>query len=113
MFVQGSNLPIVLTFDEDASTFQDLSVIVYPRNETTASAILSWGIDDVVIDGQEVICPIEQSDLMPPNLVITEDKNVAIEIKWMGEDDAVYNNVIVYDYISYRKDNTVLGTSNV
>lgn len=109
MLVQGSNLPIILTFDEDASTFQDLSVIVYPRSETTASAILSWGIDDVVIDGQEVICPIEQSDLMPPNLVISEDLNVAIEIKWLGENDTIYNSALIYDYISYRKDTTILG----
>lgn len=109
MLVQGSNLPILLTFDEDASTFQDLSVKVYPRESTSDNPILSWGINDVTINEHEVICPIAQSDLMSPNLTITEDLNVAIEIKWLGETDTVYNNAVVYDYISYRKDSTVLG----
>ena len=109
MLVQGSNLPIVLTFDEDPSTFQDISVIVYPRGSTTANAILSWGLQDVTIAGYDVICPIAQTDLMSPNLVITEDLNVAMEIKWLREDDSIENNVTVYDYISYRKDTTILG----
>lgn len=110
MLVQGSNLPIILTFDEDASTFQDLSVIVYPRESTSDNPILSWGIDDVTIDEYEVICPIAQADLMSPKLTITEDLNVAIEIKWLGANDTVYNNGVVYDYISYRKDTTILGS---
>lgn len=112
MLVQGSNLPILITFEEDdPSTFQDLSVIVYPRGSTSSSAILSWGINDVEIDGNEVLCPIDQEDLMPPNYTITEDTNISIEIKWLGEDDNVYNVAIVHDYIAYRKDTTVLGDS--
>ena len=109
MLVQGSNLPIILTFDEDASTFQDLSVKVYERTGTADNPILSWGMNDVTIDEQEVICPIAQADLMSPNLVLTEDLNVAIEIKWLGETDTVYNSALIYDYISYRKDTTILG----
>ena len=110
MLVQGSNLPILLTFDEDASTFQDLSVKVYPRESTSDNPILSWGINDIEkFDEYEVHCPIAQSDLLPPNLTITADLNVAIEVKWLGENDTVYNIATAYDYISHRRDTTILG----
>lgn len=106
MIVQGTNLPIIITFDEDASTFQSLSVILRPRDSVTA--IKTWNLSSVEIAGPEVQCPIEQEDLFAPNLNITEDLNVAIEIKWMNATDTVENAAIFYDYISFRADNTIL-----
>lgn len=106
MIVRGTNLPIIITFDEDASTFQSLSVILRPRDSTTA--IKTWNLSSVEVEGSEVRCPIEQGDLFAPNLSITEDLNVAIEIKWMNATDAVENAVIFYDYISFRADTTIL-----
>ena len=113
MLVQGSNLPIIITFDDDPNTFQDISVAIYERTESSSNPILLWNKENVLIDEYDVICPIDQTDLMSPKLVIEEDLNVAIEIKWLGEDDTVYNNETVYDYISHRKDSTILGTSVV
>lgn len=109
MLICGTNLPIILTFDEEANTLQDLSVIIYPRGATSEQAIKSWRLQNCFIDGKDVICPINQSDLMADKLGITEDLNIGIEIKWLGENDTVYNNIIVWDYISYRKDTSVLS----
>ena len=108
MLVQGSNCPIVLQFDDDPSTFLDMSVLIYPRGSDKSRTILSWGIEDVVIDGNNVILPISQSDLLPPNLTISEDTNIAMEVKWLDSEEGTEHSQIIYDFISHREDSTIM-----
>lgn len=106
MIVRGTNLPIILTFDDDASTFQDISVMLYPRNSSSDDAIKLWDIADLVINENEVQCPLEQSDTL--NLDMTEDMNVTVEIKWMTAENNVEHSALYHTYIAYRKDTTEL-----
>ena len=55
---QGSNNPLVIEFDEPV-TIPVLSVSLW---DSRGNTLKSWKTDDVTIDGQRIICPLEENE---------------------------------------------------
>lgn len=59
--IQGTNEPIRIDFEQedDISDSLDFHVAIYTRNK---DQIAHWTIDEMVMDGQSVYCPLTQDE---------------------------------------------------
>jgi len=109
MIVQGSNNPIIVSFDEDVSSIQDWSMSLYGEDKRGAPGDLlkHWGLDDVEIDENSVSAPLSQEETLAfPPCVAT------LEIKWLNADDLIFHSKKVRIRIDGRNDSTHLMTSD-
>lgn len=99
MIYQGTNAPFTISFDEMASELDDICVSLFDKRDTK---LKHWSKEDVVFDGNLVICPIKQEE--------SSDFTVGrcrFQIKFMFE--GVVNFVNVEDVIKPSDDKCVLG----
>lgn len=87
MIIQGSNLPIIIPFEEDTSDIKDLSVSLFGENKRGDANVLlkHWGKDDVVIEEGSIIAPMSEGDTLGfiPGVAV-------LEAKWLSQDDNIY-----------------------
>lgn len=63
MIVQGSNNPIVLTFDSNVSDCDDLVVTCWDKTKSASGVMLKiWHKGDMQISGNMAVLPITQED---------------------------------------------------
>lgn len=86
MIVQGSNNPLVLTFDESVDNIPSLLVTLWSRNGMSTRPIKAWTRDDMMINGETVVCPLAESETA--NLV---SANLILEAKGLdGEGNTIF-----------------------
>lgn len=78
MIVQGTNVPLAVTFDEDVSSIPTLVATLWLKDGTL---IKQWEKSDMEIDGETVYLPLDESET-----VNIAPGFVSLEIK--GLDDA-------------------------
>jgi len=101
MIIQGTNLPIILEWDDiNDAPFSDLSVSL--RNEI--GELKHWTLDDCVVedDGLHIECPITQDESMN-----WEEGPCTIEAKWHDAQQNI-SHMLVHDQIRYWGDKTNL-----
>ena len=71
---QGSNLPLVVTLDMDATELTALSVSLWNENQKSGGPIKAWTMSDVNIDNDTVACPLteEETAAFPQETLILE-----------------------------------------
>ena len=77
MIVQGMNSPVVITFDEDVSGFDELVVSLWdPKRPERAVKV--WQMEEMTIDADTVSCPVtqEMSAAWPSGQLVLEAKGV-------------------------------------
>jgi hypothetical protein len=83
MIYQGSNSPIVITFDEPADGLKDLSIGLYDKSK---NPLKTWNLDTVEISGNDVTCPLTQEETSA-----MEDGYVTFLVKWSdGDGDVIF-----------------------
>jgi hypothetical protein len=100
MIYQGSNSPIVITFDAAIDGLKDLSVGLYDKHQ---KPLKKWIMSDVTISGNEVICPLTQAET-----VAMHEGNATLLVKWSDSDGDVLFAQEATVYISPRADKIVL-----
>lgn len=70
---QGTNSPIIIVYPDDVSDSTDLHVGLY---DARGNELIHWTKETLVINGNEVRCPLEQYQTMdlPPGAVCLESK---------------------------------------
>lgn len=105
MIIQGSNLPIIIPFDEDISDIKDLSVSLFGENKRGDANMLlkHWDIDDIVIEEGSITVPLSESDTLGfiPGVAV-------LEAKWLSQDDNIYPLYTSRIRICGRQDKTLL-----
>ena len=105
MIIQGSNLPITISFDEDMSNIKDWSMSLFGENKRGEADILlkHWGIEDVDIDGETISAPLTESETLGfiPGVAV-------LEIKWLSDEDTIYQSETYRIRICGRQDKTLL-----
>ena len=90
---QGSNNPLVITFDEDVEV-SSMTISLWSRGTRMTSGLLKlWTIDDVTIEGNSIICPLEEQE--------TADfpaGNLSLEVKGLDED----GNTVFWEQANVR-----------
>lgn len=97
--IQGSNAPIILTFDEDASCFSDLSVLLSHGGRK----LKHWTMAELQIDGNVVTAPLTQEETMG-----FLEGECTIEVKWLDSEGGTQFAEVVRDTIVGRRDKTLL-----
>lgn len=103
MIVQGSNTPIVLTFDTNAEKLKDISVALVKNGKV----LYQWGkVDDdaeMRFDGKTVYCLLDQtvSIKLPAGLC-------QVKAKWLDEDGQIEFGKTYYETIIPWEDKTIL-----
>ncbi len=59
--IQGTNSPIRLEVDDDASDSIDISITLF---DSSQNELKHWGINDVTIETNIITCPLTQDDTM-------------------------------------------------
>lgn len=98
--IQGSNQPIIVTFDNDITDIKDLHVALFSNHEP----LKEWYMDDIIIEGNTATCPLKQAETLS-----FKRGACTIEIKWMDEEGDVYLSEIVRSQIIRRDDIHVIG----
>lgn len=90
MIIQGSNAPILLTFESSMESIVDFSAALVSRQLSGEATILKqWGKEDISISDTDVALPLEQEETMEfPNHVCS------LEIKWVDENDIHFADVV-------------------
>ena len=90
MIIQGSNLPITVTFDQDIT---DIPLIVATLWAGQGSMIKRWDMADMEIEGDTATLPIseEETSALPCGFI-------ALDVKGLDED----RNTIFWDEASIR-----------
>lgn len=73
MIVQGSNNPLVLTFDQSVDSIPVLSVTLWSATGRGTNPIKAWTNEDMMINGDTVVCPLTESEtasLVPLKLML-------------------------------------------
>lgn len=99
MIIQGSNAPMLLIFDEDASCFSDLSVLL----SRGGRKLRHWTMEDLQIDGSVVTVPLTQEETM-----VFPEGECTIEVKWLDSEGETQFAEVVRDTIAGRRDKTLL-----
>lgn len=75
---QGSNSPLVVTLDMDATELTALSVSLWHENQKSGGPIKAWTMNDVNIDNDTVACPLteEETAAFPRETLILEVKGL-------------------------------------
>lgn len=109
MIIQGSNLPIIITFDEDMSSLVDWSMSLFMENKRTKEQTLlrHWGLHDIAIDGATVSAPLTEEETVEfPVGVAT------LEMKWLTQDETIFHSDIIRIRIAERNDTNKLIQNN-
>lgn len=108
MIVQGSNAPILLTFDNIMENVTDFSAVLVSRRLGDENKIIKqWTKDDIEIGGLDIILPLTQEETME-----FPSGTHALEVKWVNEDNICFANVVNVN-IEYRADKTKLNIGEV
>ena len=100
MIIQGSNQPIVITFDDDINeNAQDLKVLLY----TTSGELKSWEKADLTIAGNSAVAALTQEETLSFPV-----GSCYIEIKWLDSKGITQFNKVVQDKIVFRSDKRLL-----
>lgn len=75
MIIQGTNRPIVFTFEESMEDILDIEICLYSNNQE----IKHWTLGDVDIDDNRIVCPLTQAET-----VLFPAGKCTIEVKWMN-----------------------------
>lgn len=59
MIIQGTNIPLVITFDEDVSSCEALVITLWRRDRVK---LKQWNMSDVTIEADVVTLPISQEE---------------------------------------------------
>lgn len=73
MIVQGSNNPLVLTFDQSVDDIPSLSVTLWSAAGHGNGPIKAWATADMMINGDTVVCPLTESEtanLVPAKMIL-------------------------------------------
>lgn len=73
MIVQGSNNPLVLTFDTSVDDIPSLSVTLWSATGRLTRPLKAWTREDMMINGETVVCPLTEDDtknLVSANLIL-------------------------------------------
>lgn len=62
MIVQGSNNPLVLTFDTSVENVPILSITLWNAAKWKSKLLKAWTRSDVIINGDTVVCPLTESE---------------------------------------------------
>lgn len=80
MIVQGSNNPLVLTFDQSVDTIPSLSVTLWSATARNTRPLMAWTNADMMINDDTVVCPMTESETQ--NLV---SGKMVLEAKGLDE----------------------------
>lgn len=102
MIVQGTNVPLAVTFDEDVSSIPTLVATLWLKDGTL---IKQWEKSDMEIDGETVYLPLDESETasIAPGFV-------SLAIKGLNDDDQTifWDEVMVK--VTARRDRTITLT---
>lgn len=59
MLIQGTNTPLAITFEDDVSNVPVLVISLWKRK---GIKLKSWTIENIVVDGDTVYCPLEEQE---------------------------------------------------
>lgn len=102
MIVQGSNNPLILTFDVSVANIPTLLVTLWSKNGRATRPIKAWTRDDMMINGATVVCPITERETA--NLVT---ENIMLEAKGV---DSEGNTIFWTEYpieLHHRRDRII------
>lgn len=110
MIIQGSNSPIVMTFDSDASSVKEWSIALYGEDRHGAPSVLlkHWSAEDLTIDGSVVYAPLGEDETLEFNPCVA-----SLEIKWLDPDDNIFHSDVIRVRISGRNDKTPMTVSPI
>lgn len=92
MLIQGSNNPIVITFDASVADIPQLVATLWRRFAAAGAApIKVWTQEDMLIDGDTATCPLteEETAALPSS-------GVTLEVKGLDE----YNNTMFWQSVN-------------
>lgn len=77
--LQGSNTPLVITFDQDVSGLSKLSISLWHLED--GELLKAWTRDYVDVDGAQVSCPLteEESAAFPQGHIVLEAKGAGAD----------------------------------
>jgi hypothetical protein len=78
MIIQGTNVPLEFSFASSMEQIQDIEIHLYDKQK---QEIKHWSIEDVTIENEKVIVPIEQKESI--NFPVGD---CHFEIKWLDVD---------------------------
>lgn len=99
MLYQGTNIPLVIEFDENASNLEDICVSLFDKRK---NELKHWSKDELVFDGKYVSCAITQDE--SSDFVCGA---CTVEIKWLH--DGYTKFAVAKDYIVPFDNKCVLG----
>jgi len=104
MIIQGTNVPITLTFPVSLERAREIEVSLREEN---GGELKHWSRDSLSVDGCTVFCSLTQEET-----ILFPACRCRIEIKWLDENGISNFADVIYDRISYRADKTVMGVSD-
>lgn len=75
MIIQGTNNPIIFTFDKPMNTIADIEISLIGSDN---KELKHWTLDDVEIDGEHIYAPLKQEETIK-----FPAGKCSIEVKWM------------------------------
>lgn len=104
MIIQGSNAPILLTFESSMDSITDFSAALVSRKLVDKTSILKhWEKADIEVNETAVALPLTQEETMEfPSGVCS------LEIKWVDEDNVHFADVVNIN-VEHRADKTKLA----
>lgn len=104
MIIQGTNVPITLTFPVDVSGAKEIEISL---SEENGKELKHWNKESLTVEGNTVYCNLTQEET-----ILFPACRCRIEIKWLDEYGTSNFADVIYDRISYRADKTVMGESS-
>lgn len=104
MIIQGSNVPVTLTFPVSLSGTQQMEVSLCTEY---GKELKHWSRDQLNIEGCVVSCLLTQEETI--SFPVGECR---IEVKWLDSTGATNFADVIHDCIAYRADQTVMDTSD-
>lgn len=104
MIIQGTNVPITLTFPVNMDRAKEIEVSLLTEG---GQELKHWSRDMLSIDGCIVFCSLTQEET-----ITFPACRCRIEVKWLDEHGRVNFADVIYDRISYRADKTVMGAAD-
>lgn len=104
MIIQGTNVPITLTFPVSMEHAREIEISLREEN---GDELKHWSRDTLTVRGCTVSCCLTQEET-----ILFPACRCRIEIKWLDENGISNFADVIYDRISYRADKTVMGVSD-
>lgn len=99
MIVQGSNIPIVITFSDDPTAIKDISIVLVKNGKI----LKQWTKDMLTIDQNEIYCSLTQEETM-----VFPIGHCEIKLKWLDQDGMTEFSETYYDQVIEWPDRTLL-----